>query len=107
MADIMDRLQEFRKEGSAKFAVMRATGNAVRNFADAKRENSADGAEIRRLQDEVARLTAENHRLKAMISGARASLSVGVELRDLAVSFDAESLGPHGGGGGVTREVQR
>lgn len=53
MSDLMDRLEAFRKEGSEKFATLSAVDNAVRNFADAKRENSADDYNAERISDAV------------------------------------------------------
>lgn len=53
MSDLMDRLEAFRKEGSEKFATLSAVDNAVRNFADAKRENSADDYNVGRISDAV------------------------------------------------------
>jgi len=58
MSDLMDRLEAFRKEGSEKFAALSAAGNAVRGFADAKRENSADEYDLERI-DTAAVATVE------------------------------------------------
>ena len=41
MQDLMQRLMELHQEGSEKFVALSAAGSAVRNFADATRENSA------------------------------------------------------------------
>jgi hypothetical protein len=49
MSDVMDRLEAFRKEGSEKFDALSAEGNAIRSFADAKRENSADDYNLERI----------------------------------------------------------
>ena len=58
MSDLMDRLEAFRKEGSEKFATLSVAGNAVRSFADAKRENSADEYNLKRI-DKAAVATIE------------------------------------------------
>ena len=42
MSDQMEKLKAYQKEGSEKFAEINAAGNAVRNFAHVKRENSVD-----------------------------------------------------------------
>lgn len=53
MSDLMHKLEAFRKEGSEKFAALSAADNAVRNFADAKRENSADDYNLERISEVV------------------------------------------------------
>jgi hypothetical protein len=58
MSDVMDRLTAFRKEGSQKFMALNAEGNAVRSFADSKRENSADDYNLERI-DRAAAATVE------------------------------------------------
>ena len=42
MSDLMKEFEALRKEGSQKFEALNRKGGAVREFADAKRENSAD-----------------------------------------------------------------
>ncbi len=54
MSDLMDRLEAFRKEGSEKFVALSAAGNAVRSFADAKRENSAEDYNLARISEAAA-----------------------------------------------------
>lgn len=51
MSDLMEKLEAFRKEGSEKFATLSAADNAVRNFADAKRENSAENYNFTRISE--------------------------------------------------------
>jgi hypothetical protein len=53
MSELMDRLEAFRKEGSEKFAALSEAGNAVRNFADAKRENSAEDYNVKSVNEAV------------------------------------------------------
>ena len=53
MSDLMHRLDTFRKEGSLKFAAMSAADRPVRNFADAKRENSSDDYNLQRIEKVV------------------------------------------------------
>lgn len=53
MLDLKDRLHELRKEGAEKFAALSAAGSAVRNFADVRRENSAEEYDADSI-DEVA-----------------------------------------------------
>lgn len=53
MRNMHERLKQLQAEGAEKFAALSVTGNAVRNFADVKRENSADGYDIERISAAV------------------------------------------------------
>ena len=53
MSDQMEKLKAYQKEGSEKFAELNAAGNAVRNFAHVKRENSADEYDVDRVNKAV------------------------------------------------------
>lgn len=58
MSDLVNSLKAFRKEGLEKFGALSAAGNAVRGFADTKRENSADDYDQERI-DAAAVATVE------------------------------------------------
>ena len=58
MANLKKKLKTYRKEGSEKFAALTAAGNAVRNFSDVKRENSAEEYDIEAI-DKVAIATVD------------------------------------------------